>query len=279
MQTSARKSTAWVFVAVLFNILFLVNILPRFGGLGFLWSVLLLGFAAWIRTGRATQWQIVLWALLVCAHALDNFSSGLGTIAWFVGAVYALHAVWPLFDLAKIKRGYSPYAIVGALLCLMSLYWTWGEVRVLSRVDFMGGPELSAHNDANGSSYSGDDANANRYVLPIVRTNWKYTGHALNGSFGASLIALAILGWVLWRDEAKRHATRALPVVGSLLLLLWSCTALVNLYFGPKLFFVGALGMAFCSLMALRGQQMGKYDVADVTARVKAEARKRAAPR
>ena len=278
MQSSASKSTAWVFVAVLFNVLFLVNILPRFGGLGFVWSLVLLGFAAWIRTGRATRWQLVLWALLVCAHALDNFSGGLGAIAWFIGAVYALHAVWPLFDLSKIKRGYAPYAVVGAVLCLTTLFWTWGEVRVLSPA-FMGGLDLSTQSDANGNPYIGNDFNANRYVLPVLHTNWKYTGHALNGSFAASLIALAILGWVLWRDEAKRHSVRLLPVVGSVLLAMWSSTALGNLYLGPKFFFVGALGMAFCSVMALRGQQAGKYDVADVAARVKAESRKRTAPR
>lgn len=273
MQTSVRKSTAWIIVAVL------LNILPFFGGPGLIWSALLLGFAAWIRTGRASQWQIVLWALVVCGHTFDNAYVGMGAIPWLVGAVYAVYAVWPLLDFSRIKHGYAPYAIVGALLCLISLSWTWGEIPALSSTSFVGGLDLNTHSDANGNSTTSTDYNATKYLVPIIHPNWKYSGHALNGSFAASLIALAILGWVLWRDEVKRHSTRLLPVVGSVLLVMWSFTALGNIYFGPKIFFVGALGIIFCSLMALRGHQAGKYDVADVTARVKAEARKRTAHR
>ncbi|BCM90072.1 hypothetical protein IAD21_01923 [Abditibacteriota bacterium] len=273
VQTSAKKSTAWIIVAVL------LNILPWFGGPGWIWSALLLGAAAWIRAGRASQWQIVVWALVVCAHTLDNTYIGLGAIPWLIGVFYALHAVWSLFDLSKIKRGYAPYAIFGALLCVVSLYWTWGEVPALNSWTFMGGLDLNTHIDANGNSSLGTDYNATKWIMPIYYPGWKYSGHALNGSFTASLIALAILGWVLWRDEAKRHTTRILPLSGAVLLVMWSFTALGNIYIGPKLFFAGALGMAFCSLMALRGQQDGKYDVSDVTARVKAEVGKRTAPR
>ncbi len=272
VQTSARKSTAWIGIAVL------LNLLPWFDGPGLIWSVLLLGAAAWIRTGRASQWQLVVWGLLVGAHTLDNVYVGLGAIPWLIGLAYALYAIWPLLDLSKLKRGYAPYAIVGALLCLVSLYGTWGEIRGLSSSTFMGGLDFNSHTDANGNSYTGTDYNATKYIVPIFQPNWKYSGHALNGSFAASLIALAILGWVLWRDESNRHRTRLLPLTGAILLSMWSFTALGNIYLAPKIFFIGALGMTFCTLMALRGQQTGKYDISDVTARVKAQASKRTAP-
>ncbi|RYX85766.1 hypothetical protein EON83_05350 [bacterium] len=273
MQKTASKSTAWIIVAVV------LNALPWFGGPGWIWSALLLGAAAWIRTGKASQWQIVLWALVVCAHTLDNAYVGLGAIPWLIAAFYALLAVWPLFDFSKIKRGYAPYAVIGAFLCLFSLYWTWGRVPGLSSSTFMGGLDLKMQVDANGNSYLGTDYNPTKYLMPIYYPGWDFSGRALNGSFTASLIALAILGWGLWRNEAKRYNTRLLPVVGSVFLLMWSFVALANIYVGPKLFFVGALGLGFYSLMALRGQQAGKFDAADVTARVKAEVGKRTVPR
>lgn len=271
METSAKTSAAWIAGAVL------LNILPPFGGPGWIWSALLLAGAGWIWFGKPQQPHFVVWALIACAHALDNFYVGLGTIPWLVGAVFSLRAVAPLFDVSKIKRGYAPYAIIGALLCLWTPFWTWGHSAGWSSSMWMGGLDLRTQTDAGGGSSLGLQYNPTKWLMPYYMPGWDYTGRALAGSFNASLVALALLGWTLWRNEDFRHRTRLLPVVGALALLVWVSPFLQSGYNGPLVFLVGALGTGFCALMALKGLQSGAFDANDVVQRVK-EARK-SAPR
>ena len=159
---SAKASAAWIAGAVL------LNILPWFGGPGLIWSALLLGGAAWIWIGRAQPSYLVVWALVACAHALDNFYIGVGTIPWLIGAVFSLRAIATHFDVSKIKRGYAPYAIIGAILCLWTPFWTWGEVPGLSGANWMGGLDLNTHIDLNGNSYQSLDYNATKWFDALL---------------------------------------------------------------------------------------------------------------
>lgn len=273
MQTSAKSSAAWIAGAVL------LNIFPWFGGPGWIWSALLLAGAAWIWFGKVQPWHFVVWALAACAQAIDNFYVGLGTIPWLVGAVLSVRAVAPMFDFSRFKRGYAPYAIFGALLCLWTPFWTWGHSAGWSSSMWMGGLDLNTHIDMNGDSYLGLDYNATKWLMPYYSPGYDWTGRAETGWFNATLIVLALLGWTLWRDEEKRHRTRLLPVVGALLLCVWGFPFLKGGYRGPVVFLAGAIGMGVCALMALRGQQAGAFDANDVAGRVQAEVRKRRSPR
>lgn len=273
VQTSAKKSAVCIAGAVL------LNILPWFGGPGWIWSFLLLGGAAWIAKGRPTQAQLVVWTLAVCAHALDNFYIGIGTLPWVAGAFFALRSVWSLFDASKIRRGYAPYAAIGSVLCLWTLFWTWGKITGWIGSTWMGGLDFNTHIDANGNSYIGTDYNATKWLMPIYSPMYAFTGRSLAGAFNASLVLLMLLGWTLWRDDVSRHRVRILPLAGALYLMVWVFPFLSSGYNGPIVFLLGALGIGFCTVMALRGQYEGKYDVADVTSRVKTEVKKRATSR
>lgn len=264
MQTSAKTGALWIVGAVL------LNVFPWFGGPGWIWSLALLGGAAWIWSGRANQAFLVAWTLAVCAHALDNFYIGLGALPWLVGAVFCVRAIWTLFDPSKIWRGYAPYAVIGALLCLWTPFWTWGRVAGWSSSMWMGGLDLNTHiSPVTGDSYLGLDYNATKWLMPMYSPGYDFSGRALAGAFNASLVTLAILGWVLWRDQTSRHRTRLLPLLGSAFLLVWALPALKSGYNGPWAFVMGALGIGFCALMALRGAQAGQYDLTDVAGRVR----------
>ena len=64
-----------------------------------------------------------IWSLVAVAHASDSIYLGLGAVPWLVGGLYSLRAVLPMLDFGRWKRGYVPYAFIGALLCLWSGFW------------------------------------------------------------------------------------------------------------------------------------------------------------
>jgi len=259
----AKTGALWIAGAVL------LHLLPWFGGPGWVWSAVLLGGAGWIRFGQPKQWQLVAWSLVAIAHALDSVYLGLGALPWLVGGLYSLRAVLPLLDFNRWKRGYVPYAFVGSLLCLWSGFWRWGKMPPMMMSLFLGGFDYHMEAGMYGRVDTAWQYNPLQTLAPFPIPGFEWTGRGVSGWFVASLWVLFIGGWSLWKEESARYQARLVPVIGALWLLVWVFPELKSDYDGPWIFAVGALGLAFCALKTLSGQQAGAFDGPDVAARVK----------
>lgn len=265
-----------------------VSALPSFSGVGPGWSVVMLGGAAAVAVDelRAAGHALPavrspgplahplfppLFAALVGVHA-HQLRLGVVPLLW-LGA--ALLLCWDQFrktllspcgfgfyvDFAQAWRGYRRNVLLGAGLCLLSLFLTWGETSGW----LGGGYDYNYRYQGDGEYAYQYDYNPAKYYYP----GFEISGRNQPLALFAEAMLFALLVWTVYRapEGGARRADRvALGLAG--LLALWG---LVNAEgTAGVLLFLASIAVVHHALWKLRrGEAEGPHDAAHLWARVR----------
>ncbi|HEY3365641.1 MAG TPA: hypothetical protein VGK74_11350 [Symbiobacteriaceae bacterium] len=259
----------------LMTVAVLLSVLPRFSGIGFSWSVIMLAGGALVavhelRPGGpppgglpALSHPLIppVFALLAAVHAFQLLRLGLVPLLWAAAAVLLCSAQYrkamlapgrfrQFFDPVLAWYGYRRYLVVGAAVCLGSLFFTWGET--------LGYWTGSLAYDTNGFAW-----NPFTYYWP---------GYALSGRNQAlalfvELCLVALVVWSAHRGNGPMPAwfNRLAAGMAGFLTLWWLVHIQANA--GPWVFLPGLLLIDFAVVMIYRRQHAGPYDLAHLFGR------------
>ncbi|HEX2206758.1 MAG TPA: hypothetical protein VHG93_03695 [Longimicrobium sp.] len=268
-----------------------LSMLPSFGGVGMVWSVVMLVGAAAVaipelrRAGKDVSVQVpgplqhpllpAAYAGLVGVHAFLLLRIGIIPLLWLAAAVlltwdqYRRAAAAPdgfvrHFDLRRAWHGYRRNVTAGVLLCLGSLFMKWGQ----SSGYWTGGLAYTygyRYNAGTGSyDYGYDyDYQPMQYYWP----GFEFSGR--NQSF--ALVAVCLLvGLVMWaayrpRDDARATAPSLGIVMGAMLAAFWLLAAKDGM--GSLLFLAGLAAILYAADRIRRGEETGRWDLEQVWAR------------
>jgi hypothetical protein len=266
-----------------------VSALPSFSGVGLGWSVVMLGGGAAVAVDelRAAGHALPavrppgplahplfppLFAALVGVHAFHQLRLGVVPLLW-LGA--ALLLCWDQFrktllsphgfgfyvDFAQAWRGYRRNVLLGAGLCLLSLFLTWGETSGW----LGGGYDYNYRYQSDGEYAYQYDYNPAKYYYP----GFEISGRNQPFALFAEAMLFALLVWAVYRapEGGARRADRlALGFAG--LLALWG---LVNAEAtaGVLLFLAGIAVVHHALWKLRRGEAEGPHDAAHLWARVR----------
>jgi len=255
-----------------------LSMLPWFDGVGFFWSVLMLvgGAVVAVHELRAAGHPLAgmplpgrlshplvppVFAGLVAVHAFHLLRVGIVPLLWLAAAVllcydqYRKAVLSPEgfgrhFDLPHAWRGHRRWVMLGAGICLLSLFFTWGE----SSGWLGGGYDYNYRYDSYSGGYGYRyEYNPAKYYYP----GFEWSGR--NQSF-ALLAEAALFGLLLWAAyrpmEAPSRRSARLAVGLAAFLALWWITNLDGT-FGVLAFFVGisAVGYGLRKLLRARGPE------------------------
>jgi len=268
----------------------LLSLLPWFYGIGLGWSlVMLLGGALTafleLRAGgvklpevklpAALQHPLIppVFAVLVAMQAFQLLGLGLVPLLWLCAAVllgydqYRKALLAPdsfgrFLDFKQAWHGYRRYLLLGSGLCLLSLFFIWGE----SSGYLMGGYDYNYRYNSNTGSYGYRyDYNVAKYYMP----GFELSGRSQSGVLWAEAALLALVIVAAYRGESAQASRVRLVALGlaGWLGLWWLLHA--NLHLGGFLYLLGLLGIGFAAYKLWRGEEAGAWDAAHLWARVR----------
>ena len=266
-----------------------LSMLPRFSGVGPAWSAVMLagGAAVAVDELRAAGHALPavklprvladplfppLFAALVGVHAFHQLRVGVVPLLW---AAAAFLLCWDQFrktllspegfgrylDFAQAWRGYRRSLLLGAGLCLLSLFFTWGETSGW----LGGGYDYNYRYQGDGEYGYQYDYNPAKYYYP----GFEISGRNQSFALLAEAMLFALLLWAAYRppEGGARRADRVALVLAGLLAL-WGV-----LNAGPSagvLLFLAGIAMVHHALWRIRrGEAEGPHDAAHLWARVR----------
>lgn len=266
-----------------------LSLLPGFSGIGPVWSVLMLAGGAVVAVdelrdaghplpgvrlpGPLTHPLVPpVFAAMVAVHAFHLLRVGIVPLLW-LGAAFLL--CWDQFrktllapegfgrhfDFHRAWHGYRRYVVLGAGLCLLSLFLTWGESS-----GWLGGGYDYNYRYQGGGEYGYQyDYNPAKYYYP----GFSLSGRNQSLALLAEAALFALLVWAAYRGagEAARRADIVALGLAGFLTLWW----LVNLEgtLGVLVFLVGIAAVDFGLWKIRRGEEEGPHDAAHLWARVR----------
>ena len=272
----------------------LLSLLPSFYGIGLGWSlVMLLGGALTafleLRAGGVKLPEVKLptallhplippvFAALVAMHAFQLLALGLVPLLWLCAAVLlgydqyrkailAPESFGRFLDFKQAWHGYRRYLLLGAGLCLLSLFFIWGK----SSGYVMGGYDYNYRYNSNSGSYGYQyDYNMAKYSMP----GFELSGRSQGGVIWAEAALLALVIVAAYRSESMQASRVSMVALGlaGWLGLWWLLHA--NLHLGGFLYLLGLLGIGFAAYKLWRGEEAGAWDAEHLWARVRKKAR------
>lgn len=271
-----------------------LGLLPSFSGVGPAWSAVMLagGAVAAVHELRAAGRALPsvrlprpladplfppLFAALVGVHAFHQLRVGMVPVLWLLAA---LLLCWDQFrktllsptgfgrflDFAQAWHGYRRSVLLGAGLCLLSLFCTWGE----SSGWLGGGYDYNYRYQGDGEYGYQYDYNPAKYYYP----GFEISGRNQSFALLAESMLFALLLWTAYRpiDGGAARADRvALGLAG--FLALWGL-ANAEPTVGVLLFVAGIAVVHHALWKLRRGEAEGSHDAAHLWARVRALARR-----
>lgn len=266
-----------------------VSFLPSFSGVGPAWSAVMLagGAAVAVDELRAAGHPLTavrlprlladplfppLFAALVGVHAFHQLRLGVVPLLWLAAA---LLLCWDQFrktllspdgfgrflDFAQAWRGYRRNVLLGAGLCLLSLFLTWGETSGW----LGGGYDYNYRYQSDGEYAYQYDYNPAKYYYP----GFEISGRNQSFALLAEAMLFALLVWTAYRapEGGARRADRvALGLAG--ILALWGLANAEAT--GGVLLFLAGIAVVHHALWKLRrGEPGGAHDAAHLWARVR----------
>lgn len=272
----------------------LLSMLPMFYGIGLFWSlVMLVGGALTavleLRSGGVALPQVKLptalqsplippvFAALVAMQAFQLLGLGLVPLLWLLAAVllgydqYRKAILAPegfgrFLDFKQTWHGYRRYVLLGSGLCLLSLFFIWGQ----SSGYLMGGYDYNYRYNSNTGSHGYQyDYNMAKYYMP----GFEFSGRSQGGVLWAEAALLALVIVAAYRSEGAMSSRVRMVAVGlaGWLALWWLLHA--NLHLGGFLYLLGLLAILFAVYKLWRGEEAGAWDAAHLWARVRKKAR------
>ena len=272
----------------------LLSMLPMFYGIGLFWSlVMLLGGALTafleLRSGGVALPQVKLppvllnplippvFAALVAVQAFQLLGLGLVPLLWLSAAVLlgydqyrkailAPESFGRFLDFKQTWHGYRRYVLLGSGLCLLSLFFIWGE----SSGYLMGGYDYNYRYNSNTHSYGYQyDYNVAKYYMP----GFALSGRSQGGVLWAEAALLALVIVVAYRSEGGMSPRLRMVALGlaGWLALWWLLHA--NLHLGGFLYLLGLLAILFAVFKLWRGEEAGAWDAAHMWARIRKKTR------
>lgn len=267
----------------------LLSLVPGFSGVGLVWSALMLAGGAavavdelraaghalpGVRLPRTLAHPLFppVFAALVGVHAFHLLRLGVVPLLW---ACAALLLCWDQFrktllspdgfgrylDFRQAWSGHRRSVLLGAGLCLLSLWLTWGESS-----GWLGGGYDYNYRYQGGGEYGYQyDYNPAKYYYP----GYEISGRSQPFALYAEAALFALMLWAAYRageSGARRSHRTALALAG--VLALWG---LVNAEgtVGVLLFLVGIAVVHHALWRIRRGEDEGPYDAAHLWARVR----------
>ncbi len=268
-----------------------LSLLPMVSGIGPLWSLLMLAGGAVAAVGElraagkplksvrlpaSLQNPLVApaFAALVALHAFQLLRLEMVPLLWLCAAVLlgwdqarkarlAPEGFGRRFDLALARRGYRGNVTAGVVLCLTSLFFTWGA----SSGYFTGGYSYNYAYRSDGSGNYGYgyayDYSPTQYYWP----GWEMSGRNQSFAIFAEALLLALVLWAATRRDGQgSRAFRVFaPAAGLFLFAWWWMNAGSGA--GVWIFFLGLAAIGSGAYRILRGEEEGPYDVAHLVAR------------
>ncbi len=206
---------------------------------------------------------------LVAVHAFLEFSLRITPILWVGAAVLLVYdqlqkakqapdSFGRYFDLRLAWYGYRKYILVGAALCLLSLFFTWS-----SQSSRWAGGFTSRYSSYYGGYVS--DWDYLKYYYP----GWELSGRAMGLSFFAVTALLSLVGWSAYRGNGTvpgwfNHLGAGLAGIAALFLL-------VNfeVKFGELIFVLGLGLIGLAISMIYQGKHTGEYDLDHLMGKVR----------
>lgn len=275
--------------AALLGVLLILGLLPWFPGVGWLWTLILGALCLLVyqdesapnpAPSRAALARVTALAILTAAHAFQLFAFGLTSLLWLIAAIFLVNgaigrarteadSAAARLDFGQLRRGYRFYLALGALICLFSLFSTWGRTSGWSSFGWTGGTQLTnTYNYTTGSLELTTTYNPILYPNSFFFPGWEFSGRSLRGALWIEIAlggllfvaALAPRDWQRWRIGAG-----AAWVVA----LIWCLPALRGGERAPQIFLLGLALCGFALWQLTQGRDAGAYDAADLAARLK----------
>jgi hypothetical protein len=275
--------------------------LPRWSGIGLPWSVLMLALGAAVavgelkRAGREVAAADRLpaplahplvppaFAALVALHAIRLLGLGIIELLWLVAALLLAYdqyrkadrsatGLGGRFDPRRAWRGNRRWITIGALTCIVSLFFQWGS----QSGHFSGG---MSYNYAYRTDYSGNSGYAYAWDYNPMQSYWPGYQWSGRNQGGVMLAEIALLALVLWAATRKKVSdtelepvpARPSPVVPGLLLaflFVWWWTHAED-GGGVWLFALGWSLVTFGVVRLSRGEEEGRWDPGTLWGRVR----------
>ncbi|MFZ5825429.1 MAG: zinc ribbon domain-containing protein [Bacillota bacterium] len=266
----------------------LLSALPWFRGVGLFWSLVMLAGGALVavielqgggvrlprafdRLPPALLHPLLppILAGLVAIHAFLEFSIGIIPLIWAAAAgllVYdqfqkslrAPDSFGRYFDVRRAWYGYRRYIVIGAAICLLSLFMTWSK----SSGSWSGGYDYRYSSYYGGYTYQ---YNFTKYYWP----GWELSGRSGRFALFAVASLLSLVGWSAYRGSGSvpawfNHLGAGLAGVA---LLFW----VINLgsKFGVLVYLTGLLLIGLALAMIYQGKHTGEYDPEHLLGRLK----------
>lgn len=237
-----------------------LSMLPWFDGVGFFWSGVMLAGGAVVAVhelraaghplpgarlpGRLSHPLVPpVFAGLVAVHAFHLLRFGIVPLLWLGAALllcydqYRKAVLSPEgfgrhFDLPHAWQGYRRWVMLGAGICLVSLFFTWGE----SSGWMGGGYDYNYRYDSYNDGYSYRyEYNPAKYYYP----GFEWSGRNQSFALFAEAALFGLLLWAAYRPaEAPSRRSARLALALAVFLTLWWVTNLDGT-FGVLAFFVG----------------------------------------
>lgn len=265
-----------------------VSMLPGFSGVGLVWSAVMLagGAAVAVDELRAAGHPLPaarlprlladplfppLFAALVGVHAFHQLRVGVVPLLW---AAAAFLLCWDQFrktllspegfgrylDFAQAWRGYRRNLLLGAGLCLLSLFLTWGETSGW----LGGGYDYNYRYQGDGEYGYQYDYNPAKYYYP----GFEISGRNQSFALFAEAMLFALLLWAAYRPAGDpRRADRVALVLAGLLALWGLANAAPTA--GVLLFLAGIAAVHHALWKLRRGETEGPHDAAHLWARLR----------
>lgn len=266
-----------------------VGLLPSFSGVGLAWSAVMLAGGAAVAVdelraaGRALPSVRLprpladplfppLFAALVGVHAFHQLRVGIVPMLWLAAA---LLLCWDQFrktllsptgfgrylDFAQAWRGYRRSVLLGAGLCLLSLFLTWGETSGW----LGGGYDYNYRYQGDGEYGYQYDYNPAKYYYP----GFEISGRNQSFALLAESMLFALLLWTAYRPagDGSRRADRVALGLAALLALWGLANAQPSV--GVLLFLAGIAVVHHALWKLRRGEAEGPHDAAHLWAAVR----------
>jgi hypothetical protein len=258
-----------------------------FWGIGLWWSILMLLGGAVVAAqelrsgGLEPPWMASLptqlfhplippiFAALVTVHAFQLLRFGVVPLLWvgaalllgydqYRKAILAPNSFGQYFDFRLAWYGYRRYILLGALLCLASLFFIWGK----SAGHFMGGYDL------NYSSYKGG-YEYNYNVTKYYYAGWELSGRSQGLVVFVETALLSLVAWSAFQGKGTVPSWFNQVAMGlAAFLSLWWLLH-IELHLGQLLFLLGVAAIDFAVFMIYKGQHAGQFDADSVMQQVR----------
>lgn len=253
-----------------------LSLLPWFDGVGFFWSGVMLAGGAVVAVhelraaghplpgarlpGRLLHPLVPpVFAGMVAVHAFHLLRVGVVPLLWLAAALllgydqYRKAVLSPEgfgrhFDLPHAWQGYRRYVIAGTGLCLVSLFFTWGETSGWLGGGYDYNYRYDSYSDGYGYRY---EYNPAKYYYP----GFEWSGRNQSLALFAEAALFALLLWAAYRpaEAPSRRATRLAAALATFLTLWWVTN--LDSTLGVFVFFAGIAAVDYGLWKLLRARE------------------------